>query len=109
MSVSLTEEQITTMKDKCTIVILTGCDDKAATDKSLPVTSYLIECQNEDKKWNDIVMGDQVTIFDSYHDAFGKNVIQKIKWTEGTMNPKTWGHIKASPPRKKRKRKSSEE
>tara|TARA_B100000686_G_C15794282_1_gene481189 strand:+ start:119 stop:463 length:345 start_codon:yes stop_codon:yes gene_type:complete len=109
-TVSLTEEQVSRMKDNSVVVIMTGCDDKAASDKSLPTTAYLIECDDGEKQWKDIVMGYRVPIFDSYWDAFKKNVIQKISWTSGTMNPKTWGKIKsAPPPRKKRKRKSTED
>ena len=109
-TVALTEEQVSRMKDSSVVVILTGCDDKAAEDKSLPTTSYLIECKDGEREWKDIVMGDRVPIFDSYWDTFKKNVIQDMKWTSGTMNPKTWGKIKsAPPPRKKRKRKSTED
>ena len=109
-TVALTEEQVSRMKDNSVVVIMTGCDDKASLDKSLPVTSYLIDCDDGERQWKDIVMGDSVPIFDSYWDTFKKNVIQKMSWTSGTMNPKTWGRIKSSPPpRKKRKRKSTEE
>ena len=109
-TVALTEEQVSRMKDSSVVVILTGCDDKAAEDKSLPTTSYLIECKDGEREWKDIVMGDRVPIFDSYWDTFNKNVIQDMKWTSGTMNPKMWCNIKsAPPPRKKRKRKSTED
>ena len=102
-TVALTEEQVSRMKDSSVVVILTGCDDKAAEDKSLPTTSYLIECKDGEREWKDIVMGDRVPIFDSYWDTFNKNVIQDMKWTSGTMHPKMWGNIKsAPPPRKKR-------
>ena len=108
-TVALTEEQVSRMKDNSVVVIMTGCDDKASSDKSLPVTSYLIECDDGERQWKDIVMGDSVPIFDSYWDTFKKNVTQKMSWTAGIMNPKTWGNIKSPPPRKKRKRKPTED
>ena len=41
MAMTLTEEQILQMKSEATIVIQTGCDDKAASDKSLPTLSLI--------------------------------------------------------------------
>ena len=107
-TVSLTEEQVSILKDNSVVVIMTGCDDKAAGDKSLPTTAYLIECDDGEKQWKDIVMGYRVPIFDSYWDAFKKNVIEKIDWTSGTINPIQWNNT-PKPPKKRRRRKKQEE
>lgn len=109
MAMTLTEEQILQMKSEATIVIQTGCDDKAASDKSLPTTAYLIDCKDGDNTWKDIVMGNRTDIFDSYYDAFKKNVITKMSWTSGTIHPTTWGNIKNSPPPKKRRKRKEKD
>ena len=77
----LTENQINGMKENGVTVICNGCGVEAAKDKTLPTTSWLISCKNEEKQWSDIVMGSRVAVFDSYYDAFGKNVIQRMDWT----------------------------
>ena len=73
----LTENQISDMKENGVTVIFNGCEVEAAKDKTLPTTAWLIVCKNEEKQWSDIVMGTRVAVFDSYYDAFGKNVIQR--------------------------------
>ncbi len=105
---ALSEEQILQMKAGSTTVIYTGCDDSVAQDKSLPSTAYLIKCKDGDKEWQDIVMGTRVSIFDSYWDVFKKNVIEKMDWTSGTINPSSW-NSKPKPPKKRRRRKKQEE
>jgi hypothetical protein len=72
------------------VVIVNNCDPIAAKDKSLPTSSYLITCEDNDDKWYDIVYGMRVNIFDAYYDHFG-NVLKKMEWTDGTRNPKLWG------------------
>ena len=48
-------------------VIQEKCDPKAADDRKLPYTAYLIEYKVEGKPTYDIAMGDsQVEIFDNY-------------------------------------------
>ena len=74
----LTENQISDMKENGVTVIFNGCGVEAAKDKTLPTTAWLIVCKNEEKEWSDIVMGTRVAVFDSYYDAFGKNVIQRM-------------------------------
>ena len=105
---ALSEEQILQMKASCTTVIYTGCDDSVAHDKNLPTTAYLIKCKDGDKEWQDVVMGTRVSIFDSYWDVFKKNVIEKMDWTSGTINPSSW-NSKPKPPKKRRRRKKQEE
>ncbi len=50
-------------------VIAEQCDPKAAEDKSLPYTAYLIQYEHEGKVQHDIAMGQKaVDIFDHYYD-----------------------------------------
>ena len=101
----LTENQVIDMKGNGVTVIHNGCGVEAAKDRNLPTTSWLMSCKLEDKEWNDIVMGGRVAVFDSYYDAFGKNVIQKMDWTSGTISPISWNATVKQPSKKgKRKR-----
>jgi hypothetical protein len=34
----------------------------------------------------------KVEIFDYYYDTYGKNGIQDIKWTDGSVNTKLWSN-----------------
>ena len=101
----LTENQVIDMKGNGVTVIHNGCGVEAAKDRNLPTTAWLMSCKLEDKEWNDIVMGGRVAVFDSYYDAFGKNVIQKMDWTSGTISPISWNATVKQPSKKgKRKR-----
>ena len=99
----LTEGQISDMKENGVTVIFNGCGVEAAKDRNLPTTAWLISCKHHDKQWSDIVMGTRVAVFDSYYDAFGKNVIQRMDWTSGTINPISW-NVAVKQPSKKGKR-----
>ena len=93
------------MKENGVTVIFNGCEVEAAKDRTLPTTAWLIVCKNEEKQWSDIVMGTRVAVFDSYYDAFGKNVIQRMDWTSGTISPISWNATVKQPSKKgKRKR-----
>ena len=85
------------------------CDPKAAEDRTLPYTAYLIEYKVEGKSNYDIAMGDsQVEIFDIYYDKYKKDFVG-FKQTEGRQRPNLYNSAIATPPqRKKRKRKSAE-
>jgi|AP86_3_1055499.scaffolds.fasta_scaffold00713_7 hypothetical protein len=72
------------------IVICTNCQPLAAQDKTLPRNSYLIRCQDGEDMWYDIAMGSRSDIFDAYYDRFG-DVMKRMEWTEGRINPKLWG------------------
>lgn len=101
----LTEGQVSDMKQNGVNVIFNGCGVEAAKDRNLPTTAWLMTCKLEDKEWNDIVMGGRVAVFDSYYDAFGKNVIQRMDWTSGTISPISWNATVKQPSKKgKRKR-----
>ena len=87
-------------------VIAEKCDPKAADDKTLPYTAYLIQYEHEGKVEHDIAMGQKaVDIFDHYYDKYKKG-FKWLKQSGGTQKPNLWN---AQPPqRKKRKRKSAE-
>ena len=85
-------------------IIHAKCEKKAADDKKLPKSSYLVTYVAEEKLTYDIVLADsRVEIFDHYYDKY-KEGLQSIGWTMGTMNARTWTGLK-TPPEKKVKRK----
>ena len=84
----LTEEQILQINEAgngCSI-IKTGCTPDAANDKTLPTNAYLLELKVKDDTWFDIVMGESVSIFDTYFDMFG-HCMQRMSYTKGTRQP----------------------
>tara|TARA_B100000963_G_C22627339_1_gene673046 strand:- start:1986 stop:2276 length:291 start_codon:yes stop_codon:yes gene_type:complete len=90
-------------------IIHERCDPKAAEDRSLPYTSYLVEYKIEGQTAYDIAMGDsQVILFDHYYDKYRKDFVG-FKQTEGRLRPNLWNATQPTPPnpRKKRKRSST--
>ena len=88
-------------------VIHEKCDPKAAEDRDLPYTAYLIEYKVEGNPTYDIAMGDsQVELFDKYYDKYKKDFIG-FKQTEGRMRPNLYNSLTAPPKRKKRKKPSA--
>ena len=82
------------------------CDPKAADDRQLPYTSYLVEYKVEGKITYDIVMGDsQVEVFDNYYDKYKKDFVG-FKQTEGRQRPNLY-NAAVTPKRKKRKKPSA--
>ena len=85
-------------------VIAEKCDPKAADDKTLPYTAYLIQYEHEGKVEHDIAMGQKaVDIFDHYYDKYKKG-FKWLKQSKGTQKPNLWNQ---QAPKRKRKRKSS--
>ena len=85
-------------------VIQEKCDPKAAEDKSLPYTAYLIQYENEGKIEYDIAMGQKaVDIFDHYYDKYKKG-FKWLKQSGGTQKPNLWNN---KPPQRKKKKRSS--
>jgi len=83
------------------------CDPKAAEDRTLPYTAYLIEYKVEGKPTYDIAMGDsQVEIFDNYYDKYKKDFVG-FKQTEGRQRPNLYNSLTTPPKRKKRKKPSA--
>jgi len=90
-------------------VIQEKCDPKAADDRKLPYTSYLIEYKVEGKPTYDIAMGDsQIEIFDNYYDKYKKNFVG-LKQTEGRQRPNLWNANQPTPPKRRKKKRSSSE
>ena len=93
-------------------VIHEKCDPKAADDRQLPYTAYLIEYKVGGKSAYDIAMADsQVLLFDHYYDKYKKD-FKRFDQTKGTVDPRRWRDKQkaaATPPRKTRKRKKSNE
>ena len=88
-------------------IIHEKCDPKAAEDRKLPYTAYLVQYEVEGKVEHDIAMGSgQVEIFDAYYDKYKKG-LKWMKQTSGTTRPNLWN---VQPPkRKKRKRPQPEQ
>ena len=90
-------------------LIQENCDPKAAEDRQLPYTSYLVEYLKDTKTTYDIVMGDsQVEVFDNYYDKYKKDFVG-FKQTEGRQRPNLYNAAAAPPKRKKRKKPSAKE
>tara|TARA_Y100000994_G_scaffold212442_1_gene187276 strand:- start:1020 stop:1304 length:285 start_codon:yes stop_codon:yes gene_type:complete len=80
------------------------CDPKAADDRQLPYTAYLIEYKVGGKSAYDIAMADsQVTLFDYYYDKYKKDFVG-FKQTEGRLRPNLWNQ---KPQQRKKKKRSS--
>lgn len=74
-------------------VIHKNCDKGLANDKNLPRNSYIITYLIDDEITYDIVQANSfVEVFDHYYDQLGQGSIQKISWTNGTVNPKTYSN-----------------
>ena len=88
-------------------VIHEKCDPKAAENRDLPYTAYLVEYKVEGNPTYDIAMGDsQVEIFDTYYDKYKKDLVG-FKQTEGRMRPNLYKAAAGPPKRKKRKKPSA--
>lgn len=75
------------------VLIHKNCDPSVANNKSLPRNSYLVTYQESGEKKYDIVQaGSFVEVFDNYYDQYGKGCILNIKWSEGTVNPKSYNY-----------------
>ena len=80
------------------------CDPKAADDKTLPYTAYLIQYEHEGKVEHDIAMGQKaVDIFDHYYDKYKKG-FKWLRQSGGTQKPNLWNN---KPPQRKKKKRSS--
>ena len=85
------------------------CDPKAADDRQLPYTAYLIEYKVEGKPTYDIAMGDsQIEIFDTYYDKYKKDFVG-FKQTEGRQRPNLWRAAQPTPPKRRKKKRTSSE
>jgi hypothetical protein len=91
-------------------VIQENCDPKAAEDRDLPYTSYLVEYLKDTKTTYDIAMGtSQIEIFDNYYDKYKKDFVG-FKQTEGRQRPNLWrDNQQPTPPKRRKKKRTSSE
>ena len=93
-------------------IIHENCDRKLADNKDLPYTAYLVQYELEGKAAYDIAVSTKaVEIFDHYYDKYKKD-FTRLDQTKGTVDPRRWNDKQkaaATPPRKTRKRKKSNE
>ena len=70
------------------------CDPKAADDRQLPYTSYLVKYLKDGKITYDVVVcNKRVELFDHYYDKYNKDFI-RFDQTEGRVSPKLWNNGK---------------
>jgi hypothetical protein len=95
------EEKTAYLKKYSILLIKSDCRPGDANDSELPRNSHLVQVEIDGEMYYDIVQANaRVKIFDAYYDKFGLPGITKITYTEGKVNPKTWGY---KPPEKKKR------
>lgn len=83
------------------MILHQNCESNLAKDKSLPRDSLLVTYMNDNLLCYDIVRSSsQVEVFNYYYD--NSYTVKRIDWTEGLINPKSYGFV---PKDIKRKRK----
>jgi len=83
------------------MILNQNCEPELAKDKSLPRDSLLVAYMNDNSLYYDIVRSSsQVEVFDYYYDK--SYMIQSINWTEGLVNPKSYGFIPKEVKKKRR-------
>ena len=86
-------------------IILEKTTKEKAEDRSLPTDAFNVTYVVEGETRLDVTRSEKMAnVFDLYYDRYGKGVIQKIEYGCGTIRPNLWG-IKATPPKKGKKRK----
>lgn len=97
---SKNQKQVLPQEYGCDVLLEKTTLEKAK-DFSFPNDAHLISYNIDDEEYLDLVRGSRVRIFDMYYDKYGPNVIQKIDFGYGRVNPKLWGY--KQPEKKKRK------
>mgnify|MGYP001196692038 CR=1 FL=1 len=86
-------------------IIAEKCDPKAADNKKLPYTAYLITYKVEGKVTYDIAICQrEVDLFDHYYDKYKKDFVG-FRQSAGIANPKLWNNKQLPPPEKPQKKK----
>ena len=86
-------------------IILEKTTLKKAEDRSLPTDAFNVTYMVEGTEHLDVTRSEKMAnVFDMYYDRYGKDVVQKIDYGCGTVRPNLWG-LKATPPKKGKKRK----
>lgn len=84
------------------MILHQNCEPELAKDKNLPRDSFIVSYMNDNLLCHDIVRsGNQVEVFDYYHD--NSYTVKSIKWTEGIINPKSFGYVPKDPSKKRKK------
>lgn len=84
----------------CEILVEDGSPEEVR-QTNFPNDAYIITYQIDGKTHQDLCRGKRSNIFDLYYDKFGPDVVKKIDFGYGKINPKMWGY--KSPEKKKRK------
>ena len=86
-------------------IILEKTTQEKAFDRSLPTDAFNVFYIVDGKEHIDVTRSEKMAnVFDMYYDRYGQGVVQKIEYGHGTIRPNLWG-IKATPPKKGKKRK----
>ena len=86
-------------------IILEKTTIEKAEDRKLPTDAFNVTYLVDGKEHLDVTRSEKMAnVFDLYYDRYGKGAIQKIDYGYGTIRPNLWG-IKATPPKKSKKRK----
>ena len=85
-------------------IILEKTTQEKTQDKGLPTDAFNVTYVVEGETRIDVTRSEKMAnVFDMYYDRYGKDVVQKIDYGHGTVNPSQYGY---KVPDKKRKRKS---
>ena len=86
-------------------IILEKTTREKADDRSLPSDAFNVTYMVEGTEHLDVTRSEKMAnVFDMYYDRYGKDVVQKIDYGAGAVRPNLWG-LKATPPKKGKKRK----
>ena len=86
-------------------IILEKTTREKAEDRSLPTDAFNVTYVVEGETRLDVTRSEKMmNIFDMYYDRYGKGAVQKIDYGAGSVRPNLWG-LKATPPKKGKKRK----
>ncbi len=87
----------------CEVILEKTTADKA-NDRKLPSDAFEVFYVVDGEERLDVTRsGKMVNIFDFYYDKYG-NVVKKIDYGQGTINPSQWGYKNKEPQKKKRRK-----
>ena len=86
-------------------IILEKTTREKAEDRKLPTDAFNVTYVIDGETYLDVTRSEKmVNVFDLYYDRYGKGAVQNISYGHGTIRPNLWG-VKATPPKKGKKRK----
>ena len=68
-----------------------------------PTDAYIIKYVFNDQVCHDLTRGTKTNLFDMYYDKF-KQGLKEIKFGQGNVSPKLWGHRAKQATKKKRRK-----